>query len=443
MDGDDDDVKPSLRVAIALGALLAGLCLWAGTAQAYEGINVFEMGPTTTQAGGHPDISLTMEWDDSIKKEGKESPPSNVCGCDDARIIIQHFPTGFTGNPHATPTCELAEFTVGRCPASSQIGTAEPLAAGTGGGNIESFGYVPMYNMTPHPDEASLTGFWVPLVAAPIFVRLSARTDSDYGLDAESSTIYHPLPFVNALKYTLWGVPASPVHDSQRFIPPLQGFGLCGLFGCSSEQVGTAANEPEIPYLLGPTTCGVPLTAEAAIEYYTTHYQDKNDSLAGGDRLPAAHLQPESERPADHRRGGLGLRSRRRPQGAAGTEPADPGAVGDQGADHHPARRVHDQRQRGRRQGELLRRRHRDRHPPRRHLSRVLEGGDALARQLGPAGADSGRDLPRRAEAGQPLSPDPRRRRLRHPHQARRLGASPTRRPVSCRSPSRTCPSRR
>jgi hypothetical protein len=258
-----------MRFVITLGALLAGLCLSAGPAQAYEGINVFEMGPSTTQAGGHPDISLTMEWDDSIKKEGKEAPPSNVCGCDDARVIIQHFPTGFIGNPHATPTCELAEFTVGRCPASSQIGTAEPLAAGTGGGNIESFGYVPMYNMTPHPGEASLTGFWAPLVAAPIFVRLAARTNSDYGLDAESSPIYHPLPFVNALKYTLWGVPASPVHDSQRFIPPLQGFGLCGLFGCSPEQVGTAANEPEIPYLEGPTTCGVPLAAEAAIEYYT------------------------------------------------------------------------------------------------------------------------------------------------------------------------------
>lgn len=268
-------VTPSLRVAMALGALLTGLCLWAAPAQAWEGINVFEMGPSDTQAGGHPDISLAMEWDDSIKHEGKEAPVINLCGCDDARIIIQHFPTGFVGNPHATPTCELAEFSVGRCPASSQVGIAEPLAAGTGEGKIESFGFVPLYNMTPHPDEASLTGFWVPLVAAPVFVRLSARTDSDYGLDAESSAIYHPLPFINALKYTLWGVPASHVHDNQRFIPPLVGFGLCGLFGCSSEQVGTVANEPEIPYLEAPTTCGVPLTAMASIEYYTHTVRSK------------------------------------------------------------------------------------------------------------------------------------------------------------------------
>lgn len=263
------------RVAIAFAALLAGSCLLAGSAQAWEGINIFEMGPSTTQAGGHPDITLMMEWDDSIKHEGQAAPPSNICGCDDARIITQHFPTGFIGNPHATPTCELSEFSFGRCPASSQVGIAEPIDAGIGGGEIERSGFVPIYNMTPHPDEASLTGFWVPLAAAPVFVRLAARTDSDYGLDAISSAVYHPLPQLNALGYTLWGVPASPVHDSQRFIPPLSGFGLCGLFGCSSEQVGTSANEPEIPYLEGPTTCGVPLEAEAEIEYYTHNIQTK------------------------------------------------------------------------------------------------------------------------------------------------------------------------
>jgi hypothetical protein len=267
--------RSSLRVALALGALLLGLCLWAGPAQAYEGINIFRMGPSTTQAGGHPDIRIELEWDDSIKHEGNFSPPNNICGCDDARIISQHFPTGFIGNPHATSICELAEFSLGRCPASSQVGIAEPFAAGTGGGEFESFGFVPLYNMTPRPNESSLTALWVPLAAAPVFIHLSARTNSDYGLDAASSPVYHPLPQINALGITLWGVPASPVHDPQRFKPPLTGFGLCGLFGCSSETVGIGANEPEIPYLEGPTTCGVPLFATAEIEYYTHNTQTK------------------------------------------------------------------------------------------------------------------------------------------------------------------------
>ena len=63
-----------------------------------------------------------------------------------------------------------------------------------------------------------------------------------------------------------------------------------------------------------------------------------------------------------------------------------------------------------------------DRHPARRDLPRVLEGRHAHARQLGAAGADPGRDLPRRPEAGRPLPAHPRGRRLRHAHQARRLG---------------------
>ena len=153
-----------------------------------------------------------------------------------------------------------------------------------------------------------------------------------------------------------------------------------------------------------------------------TPHSDENDSVARGDRLPAAHFQPESQRPADHSRRRFGRGSRRRPQGAPGTEPADPGAVGDQGADDDPSPGLHDQRQRGRREGELLRRRHGGRHAPRRHLPRVLEGGDPLARQLGPAAADSGSDLPGRPEAGQPLPTGPRGRWIRHPRQAPGLG---------------------
>ena len=47
-----------------------------------------------------------------------------------------------------------AEFSFGRCPPASQIGTAEPF------GNPEGEAlYVPLYNLVPHPDEPSLTAF--------------------------------------------------------------------------------------------------------------------------------------------------------------------------------------------------------------------------------------------------------------------------------------------
>jgi hypothetical protein len=243
--------------------MLAALCLWAVSASAYEGINEFTMIPDGTQAGGHPDVKIQMEWNDSEYNNGAYSPPSNPCACDDARVITQHFPTGFIGNPNATPVCELVEFSFGRCPASTQIGTAEPLGP--------EIGFVAMYNVAPHPDEPALTAFWAPLVSAPIFVSLAGRTESDYGLDAQSSPIFHPLAGVKALGIELWGVPADHIHDASRFIPPLQGFGLCGLFGC--EGVGTAANVPPIPFLQAPTACGLPLTGSTDLEYYThTNY---------------------------------------------------------------------------------------------------------------------------------------------------------------------------
>lgn len=222
------------RVGVLAFTLIACLALWSARAQAYEGIDQFVMAPSGTQAGGHPDVHIDMEWDDSEHKEGQLAPPATPCVCDDARILTQQFPTGFIGNPTATPPCQLVEFSVGRCPASTQVGTFEV-------GIFNGFG--PLYNLTPHPDEPALTGFWVPLISAPQFISLSGRTESDYGLNAESSPIYHPLSN-HILHIELWGVPADESHYDRRFHPPLVGFGLCNEFTCPNG--GAIANVPPI-----------------------------------------------------------------------------------------------------------------------------------------------------------------------------------------------------
>ena len=90
-------------------------------------------------------------------------------------------------------------------------------------------GYTPIYNMETAPDQAGLIAFVVPLVASPALIDLSARTESDYGLDATSSPIFHVLP-ISFVKLYLWGVPADHSHDPTRFFSPLEGYGSC-LFG--------------------------------------------------------------------------------------------------------------------------------------------------------------------------------------------------------------------
>jgi hypothetical protein len=289
----------SRLVATGLGAVLLALvaiCTWSSQAESYVALRDFQIIPSNTQAGGHPDVRLEMAWDASTIKDGKfGAPPITACECDDPRRVVQNFPTGFIGNPHATPRCELVEFSFGRCPPASQIGTAEPFGSAEG----ESL-YVPFYNLIPHPDEPSLTAFWAPLVSAPVFVTLGARTESDYGLFAEGSAIYHPLVFPG-LNINLWGVPSDPVHDSSRFKVPLKGFAACGsIFGCD-EVTGVAANTPLIPYLQAPTTCGVPLTGGAELEYYTGELLKATDgwpATTGCEQLtfnPSLTAQPTTE----------------------------------------------------------------------------------------------------------------------------------------------------
>ena len=281
-DKETETMKQAIpfRLTLLLGALLAGLCVWVGSAQAYEGINRFDMVPNGTQAGGHPDVIIEMEWDNSVFHEGPEAPvPSNPCRCDDPRVITQHFPTGFVGNPHATTTCEIVEFSFGRCPETSQVGVAEPLGPRRPGEGI----ITPLYNVTPHPEEASLTAFWVPLIQAPVFISLVGRTESDYGLDAVSSPIYHPLAFPS-LGVRLWGVPADSSHDEERCTPPLVEFGAC--FGFPCEFGGAESNIPRVPYLEAPTECGVPLHSPAEIEYYT---KKSSPRTTNGLKLPAVN----------------------------------------------------------------------------------------------------------------------------------------------------------
>jgi hypothetical protein len=251
------------RLALALTAFLAAVLLWAVPAQAWEGFYVANMEPSLTQAGGHPDVKIEMNWDNSLYHEDHPAAPSNPCLCDDPKIAIQHFPTGFIGNPNATPQCQIVEFSFGRCPPASQVGIVEPIAG---------LGFAPLYNVQPHPQEPALTAFWVPLIQAPVFISLAGRTESDYGLNAESSPIFRPLPGFHVLSVELWGVPASPVHTTHRFEPPLKGFGLClgtPEYCATNKETGAPANVTEIPYLENPTTCDVPLTAQMDLLYYT------------------------------------------------------------------------------------------------------------------------------------------------------------------------------
>ena len=309
--------------------------------------------------------------------------------------------------------------------------------------------------METAPDQAGLIAFVVPLVASPALIDLSARTESDYGLDATSAPIFHVLPIPD-VKLHLWGVPADHSHDPARFFSPLEGFGvvLQPLPGTVRERHRRQSSLPPVPYLENPTQCGVPLTTTVDVEYYSGNTLTRGGSVALDDRLRPARVQPEPHRDPDHHpaarpaeRDGPGrrrVRPRRRPHRAADPEPDHPLAVGDPRDHRHPARRLLDQPERGRRQG---------------HLQRLSRGPSAPVNgatcpehsKVGTVELDSSalpQPIPGAIYLGDPQPgqqvPDlPHGRWVRHPREARRLGRTRIRRRDRSRSPSPTCRSRR
>ncbi len=197
-------------LAGALSALAA--LLVAAPAQAIP-IEAFSALPSSTQAGGHPDVAF------SFTVGNRQNAEPSSCACRDPRNINVHLPTGLIGNPHATPQCDIASFSSDQCPVDSQVGVAEIKVTGLPGDPHSSFGSVgflsPVYVLVPPPGDVALLGFKA-TYNLPVFTVISARTESDYGVDATVENIIHFFPLLS-VKQDLWGVPADPSHDDLRF----------------------------------------------------------------------------------------------------------------------------------------------------------------------------------------------------------------------------------
>ena len=225
-----------------------------GMASAETGITEWSASVSTAQAGGHPDLDFTTEWKTHVVGE------SVPCHCDDARVVTQHFPTGFIGNPHAIATCTAAQLSTNHCPVEAQLGDSDV-----------GLGYTPIYNMETAPDQAGLIAFVVPLVASPALIELSARTESDYGLDATSAPIFHVLPIPCGQTAPLGRPGGSQPRPSAVLLAPGRLRVLCSAPTRNRARTITGAQSslPPIPYLENPTQCGVPLITSVDVQYYS------------------------------------------------------------------------------------------------------------------------------------------------------------------------------
>ena len=207
---------------------------------------------------------------------------------------------------------------------------------------------------------------------------ISARTDSDYGLNA---TVRGITQFVSlsASNQVMWGVPAAPVHDAERYLERRRISD--GSAGQSSEQSRKSRSSRARRAARGPAHQHL---HHGRLRPHRPHENRlRGRTPTGCDQL---ELQPLACRPSPRPRAPTPPRAStsasRCPQNES---PDDAVRLGDQRRHGRPARGLLGQPERRRRQELLLRRRGALRDHRRSPVPRDLQGRHPLAAQLGPA----------------------------------------------------------
>jgi hypothetical protein len=286
------------RLVVFAAALAAAWVLAPAAAQAGSPITEFRVSPSTTQAGGHPDLDIYFQ----VENRMTQHIPPPTCDCQDPRDITVHLPAGLIGDPHSTVQCNAVDFSIEQCPPDSQVGIVElGLAAeiqpnqkdeeeGYPGGLT---GRIGLYNLVPHPGQPALLGITAPALRFPIYTVLEPRTEGDYGLDAHVVQINHIFP-LHTLHEIIWGIPAAPAHTELRHPPHCDP----SAFGNPPCYPGVPANEEEAPFLDNPTTCGEAQQAGLEVTAYdneTTKATAPYPATSGCDQLtfnPSLFGQP-------------------------------------------------------------------------------------------------------------------------------------------------------
>ncbi|HEY2335696.1 MAG TPA: hypothetical protein VGH58_11915 [Solirubrobacterales bacterium] len=285
-------------VAIAPVAAVAILAIPASAAPQDFGLASVDASLSTTQAGGHPD--LTFSFDTKRNASSPTNPAGEHDGFAATRDVRIELPPGLIGDPNVvgvSQQCTLGELATynlpgGGCPNGSQVGVTE-VSTFEVGRLLE-----PVYMMTPPGgDVVARLGFVAGIF--PTFIDLRVRSEGDYGIVAD---ITDASPAARLLKAetTTWGVPADPSHDTERCTPAETLFGGCAV--SPKRPPGGRA----LPFLTNPTRCGVPLEMRVSASSWVEpeRFDTKSASfpeISGCNHLPfgpSLEVKPTSHRAA-------------------------------------------------------------------------------------------------------------------------------------------------
>lgn len=231
-----------------VGLLLIGPCDPATAQPSAEPFGIvpgsFELSPSSTEAGAHADLSITVEF-----AHGENGRTFN-----DLRAAEFELPAGFIGNARAVPSCTQADFLAGdlvaQCPPPSQVGTVD--FDGHIGDN-ELSATLPLYILDPaQPGVPAELGFRFLVFAQRVVIGVRPQ---DGGLAISVDDVSVNLE-PRRVMISIWGTPAAAAHDPERGRRCL-GLGVQP----SCEGGGEAAGVQPTPFLANPTGCG-PARAE-------------------------------------------------------------------------------------------------------------------------------------------------------------------------------------
>lgn len=232
-----------------LVTLLVGLSIFCipTTAQAAFGLKSLDVtlagqeGKPALQAGSHP-VALTT----TIALNMIEDPKLGVVPDGAAKDITIELPPGFVADTTAVPRCPAATFIEATTPGTPQCPDASVVGFTLVEVNSPGETYsLPLYNLAPPPGRLLKLGFIV--LGTPVTIEVGLNPKPPFNGFVSVSNISQVVSFYSS-ETTVWGVPASHAHDSERGICLIEG-GLCPV------------ETPERPFLTMAGSCEGSLAA--------------------------------------------------------------------------------------------------------------------------------------------------------------------------------------
>ncbi len=264
-----------------LPALLAAACLISlpvpsSAAGAFgftaESAFVDSAGGAEIEAGTHPFEFVTNLEFNTVMEGGKEISDGEF------RDFTINAPAGLVGDPRAVPRCpgadflNTAKFEYGECPDSTAIGGVTVRAPGEVGGDPAA-----IFNLVPPPGAVGKIGFNV--LHVPVTIELRLSTEPPYNVIALQRNISNQVE-VGGAEATLWGNPASAVHDSERG-KCFQAAGSCPV------------SIPERPFITLPRSCTGPLETIFEGVSWKGDFAEHKSSVAGMGECAKLLFSPE------------------------------------------------------------------------------------------------------------------------------------------------------